>query len=378
MTWANAPSEACTRRKPLGHPPSVAASLVALLLVLVSVFAATGCRSQAYQQVYSEKMAGEIRRLEDSLYALEYENEVLRQKIDRVSQRDRENYDSVPSTNFRQRAGAGSSGDQSTDNDNRSPSGNRLPPAKPLPNRQEDFDDPLGDDLGIDLGEPMDDGLTPPTLDPGTPPPIAPIPPRQSDLVPPAIDLGEPQPPGGNNGTKPNPPGQIKLPGEVRKLFDEPETRTASSMEIYPGLSGLYHLDQDAESDGIHLVVAVKDSEGAAFDPATVLSIVVLDPAREGEDARLGRWDFEPETVSGYYKQEPVAGYHFPLAWQEKRPLANEVAVFVRVRTGVDEKIEAETYLRLSGTNSESAEWTPNPFGAQLASPGFDRERIWR
>ena len=355
-----------------------------ILSFLLLLTFATGCRSRAYQQVYNDKMAGEIRRLEDDLYAAEYEKEVLEQQLERQQQRiemlktqdQKPGQTRQPSPNGTNRKGDSGIGGGSRYDDS-------LPPPKPLPDQSDDFDDPLGDDLGddldIDLGEPAggDALMQPPSLEPDSSPPVNPVPPRESELIPPAIDLGEPQPPGSNNGTLPKPPGQIQLPGEVRQLFPGPPS-VASAVEIHPGLSGIHHSDNDANADGIYLVVSVKDAEGNPFEADKPISIVLLDPARSGEDARLGRWDLSIEQVRERFKTSPLNSYHIPLTWQEKQPLGADVAVFVRVFVDDDGKLETNAMLPLAETNEASAEWIPNAFGRQLATPGFDTDSVWR
>lgn len=350
------------------------------LFLLLLTMVTAGCRSRAYQQVYNDKMAGEIRRLEDSLYAAEYENEVLQQQLERQQQRFEtpKQREGNFGRNERQK-----SGESLRDDESGVGSGNRfgdsLPPAKPLPDRRDNFDDPLGDDLDIDLGDPPDGGtlMPPPSLNLRTPPPINPVPPRESDLIPPAIDLGEPLPPGSNNGTVPKPPGQIEMPGEVRQLFPG-SPLIASAVEVHLGLSGVHHADNDASADGVYLVVSVKDPDGNPFESDKPISIVLLDPARSGEDARLGRWDLSIEQVREKYKTSPLNSYHIPLNWIDKKPLGTDVAVFVRVLVDSETKLETNTMLPLADSNGASAKWIPNSFGRQLATPGFDTNSVWR
>ncbi len=47
----------------------------------------TGCRGAAYRDVYTQKMAGEIRNLEDQLYQADYENQVLNDRLSRAEMR---------------------------------------------------------------------------------------------------------------------------------------------------------------------------------------------------------------------------------------------------------------------------------------------------
>lgn len=321
-------------------------------------------------------MAGEIRRLEDQLYALQYENEVLQQQLERarLNEENASTRRSNPSSSSVLQRDT-----QNKDNSESRSDRGKLPPAKPLPDILDEFDDPLGDGLDVELGEPMgtDDGGPPAILDPGTPPPIAPVPPREGDLTPPPIDLGQPEPPGSNNGTKPNPPGQIKIPGEVRKLYQE-GPKTAASVEILPGLSGSHYSDHDPNVDGVMLVLAIKSEDGETIEQGFPISIVLLDPAQQGEEARLGRWDLTPEQVAECFKTDPVPGCHIALRWQDRLPKTNEVAAFVRVRINNDDKLESEAALLLGKLGNTALQWEPNHFGKQPTLPSVDRELLWR
>jgi hypothetical protein len=197
-------------------------------------------------------------------------------------------------------------------------------------------------------------------------------------LGPPAIDLGEPQPPGGNNGTQPKPPGQIQIPGEVRQLYPGAPS-VAASVSIHPGLSGVHHQDSDSEPDGVYLVMTVLDPDGTAFQADKPISVVVLDPARSCEDARLGRWDFTAQQAAAMFRSTPLPSYQMPLLWKDKkRPVGLDIAVFVRVFVDDATKLETDSLMSLGDDPSRAADWVPNAFGTQLASPLFDRETIWR
>lgn len=358
--------------------------LLAIVLLTV-VCGIAGCRSRAYQQVYTEKMAGEIRQLEDKLYAAEYEKEVLQQQLERKHQRIERltEEDRVAPANPSQPGRSNLNAASQDRDDANVGSGRRsndsLPPAVPLPDRRDSFDDPLGDDLEIDLGDPMDGdaSMQPPSLDLGTPPPISPVPPRESDLIPPSIDIGEPQPPGSNNGTQPKPPGQIQIPGEVRQLFPGAPS-VATAVEVHPGLSGVHHQNNDADVDGIYLVVSIKDASGTPFEADKPISIVMLDPARDGEDARLGRWDLSVQDVREKFKSNPLDSYHIPLPWSSKKPLGTDVAIFVRVFVDENTKLETNAMLPLVESREANNEWLPNAFGQQMATPGFDSNAVWR
>jgi hypothetical protein len=353
-------------------------------MIALLVFGATsmGCRSRAYQQVYNDKMAAEIRQLEDQVYETEYENEVLKGKLARLEQRsdagDRPSrLDAGDRNPPRSGAEDRPSGDQPNDRRRR---GDELPFSDLLPRSDDDLPlDPMTDrPLDIDLGTPSDGGtMTPPSLDTGTSPPIKPIPPRESDLTPPAIDLGDPQPPGGNNGTQPRPPGQIRIPGDARRLYPGAPP-VAAAVKIHPGLTGVNRTEATPDDDGLLLVLSVEDTDGKAFQAEYPISVVVLDPAQKGEQARLGRWDLTAEEAIAAFRDSPVAGYQIPLAWKDRLPAGNEVAVFVRVVVDQQTYLEDSLVLPLDKNAATASRWVPSGLGSPVLPIGITGDSIWR
>jgi len=65
-------------------PASSSASATAACIVASVIACAGGCRSAAHDDIYTDKLASEVRFLEDQLYQVDYENKVLRQKVERL------------------------------------------------------------------------------------------------------------------------------------------------------------------------------------------------------------------------------------------------------------------------------------------------------
>lgn len=326
------------------------------VLLVFSCLLAVGCRSRAYQDVYADQLASELRVLEDQLYEADYQNQVLRQKLQRDRQRggdqravdeSRRRESSAPSSGQ-----AGRSGNNSRNNSL---------------GRSNTDADPNDSDLEIDLGEPA--------LPPGDLPPVQVAPPRMQDFAPPPIELGEPLPPGGEVD-KPEelPAGQIPTPESARLLLP-PEARQPVSMKIHPGLSGGHHQDSDQELDGLMIVLTLADPLGEACTTDFPISIVVLDPTQEGEAARLGRWNFTSEQVTAACRDLPLKSLQFPLLWQEARPAGDEVAVFVRVMTPGNKPLETDMMLRFR--DGTTADWRPAGLGTpELGSPAGNMAKL--
>lgn len=306
---------------------------IALLVLL-----ATGCRSDAYREVYTEKMAGQLRVLEDKLYEADYANEVLRQKLERI---EREKSASS------ERRDPGADADDATDE---------------TPDVEIEIDrEPDGDALDVELE--VDDDRDPSASPPLTPaprrqyPPAQPMPPRAGDLEPEDIDLGEPLPPGRETDEAELPPGQIPTPESARLLAPP----VPQSISIHTGLSGRHHHDSDDVEDGLFLVLTINDADGNAIECEEAISVVVLDPDRTGEEARIGRWNFSAKEVMANSRATPVRSVQLPILWQGKQPSGDAVAVFVRVMTETEQPLETDMLLQLK--SGEAPRWAPRGLG---------------
>ncbi|TWU43288.1 hypothetical protein Q31b_23260 [Novipirellula aureliae] len=326
------------------------------------LLAASGCQSRAHNDLYRQRMASEIRVLEDQLYDADYQNRVLREKLERAKRQTVEP--------------AGPLDPQSD-----GPKLNAVPPSASTP-PSDSFDlEGEFDETMIDPGIADPDALVPsdrfesPFEDEPSwetdrsqlplPPPIGgPEPPGKSDTEFSPIEPGELLPPPNPGGEElPAPPGQIRLPDAVKAT--EPKRSTPERLELHLGLSGAKLPDTATNSDtpdGLYLVVRAVDRLGAAvnlqdFEIDAELTVVVLDPQREASEAKIGRWEFSPEEVKGLTKSRPVSGLHIPIEWQQEEPLGEEVIVHIRLRSEADE-MRCEGHVKVT-ESAMIAKWLP-------------------
>ncbi len=341
---------------------------------LVMLGFAGGCRSNAYSDVYNQKLASEVRVLEDQLYEADYQNRVLQEKLQRSSIRAEKEYLQPSRSRGEGKVPARSSAPPAEQPKTRSP--------KPLPDPQvdsyspDDFD--LGDDFGA--GELIEPGTPEPLVQPedssdleskSAPPsesnsplppaPGGPVPPGPSDLKIPELIPGEMLPPPSSSGLPEKPPGQIQLPDAVRALSPGgAKVGTPISMSIHPGLSAGHTFDDGSE--GLYLIVNVLDDQNRpldleSFEIQAPLTIVATDPNRELKASRVDRWEFKAEEVVKMIRNEPVSGLAIPLHWNGDRPDCDAVLVHVRLKSD-GEEMRCEAKLNLK-PRSTVAEWTP-------------------
>lgn len=142
-------------------------------------------------------------------------------------------------------------------------------------------------------------------------------------------------------------------------------------------LTGGHNVDDQPGDEGLLVVIEPLDSTGQLIEAPGEVSVVVLDPAQEGEAARVARWDFTAEEAAQHIKRTPMGdGLHFDLRWPHGPPANRTLNLYVRFKTLEGKKLQLEKQIevRLPGKEepSDSAPaWTksdkPSP-GAEASS----------
>lgn len=348
------------------------------------LLAGSGCRGRAQDDLYRQKLTGEIRNLEDQLYEADYENRVLAQRLQRLEQDLRRFKDTPEETRAGEprRLRTPESAAPSPKSPPELPTPRPAPaaPRQPVPDWELELDE-----IEIDEGLPEsgrgDDGD--PRLEPA---PGGPEPPGRRDLRIPPIEPGEVVPPPSGDAEPESLPGKIELdetmrflgaarvlgaaggrpagqhPGNGVGFHGGEESPIPVEIRLHPTLSGPLNWggSRDAggildagetpppggveNAGGIELVIQAVDRGGRVvdldgFDIDAELSVVALDPLRDPSEARIARWDFAPEDVARLVRDRPISGLYLTLAWQDERPRGDEVRVHVRLRSPTDREL---------------------------------------
>jgi len=315
------------------------------------VAALVGCNGPAHREVYQQKMASEIRTLEDQLYEADYQNRVLHDQLERCKVRaeTRRSVRSAPGT---PRTAP------------RRPESDAPAPAIADPNA-----DPEADVIDLEDGFGSGD-LDLPSVDPGEPvepeawgdpkpemlpAPGLPQPPGKEDLEIPPIDPGEILPPPADGAGDQSRPGQVDLPKSLQAGAGQPDR-----LLIHPSLSS--GVDGEGRQLEMSLVVQVADAQGRIidwekFDINGELSVVLLDPLQTAATARIGRWDFDSSQMAEMVERVPVSSIRIPLQWVGDRPMGDHVVVHVRLR-GEEDEMRCQQRLQVQ-RQKRIADWTP-------------------
>ena len=315
--------------------PTITPERAFLCLMFGVVASLSGCKSAAHTDVYVDKLAAEVRFLEDQLYEVDYENKVLREKLARAK-----------------RAGV-------------------LEP----PRESRSLSKSVGAMLGvepsgssIDSEEPEE--LVPPRAQLGAPDIPTPdiqlpdvdgggiLPPDPADLNAPEIDLGDLIPPGGASVEPREIPGQVIVPASAKQHYQEPAGKIAK-LKINRAFSrGFTDRDRN-ETSGVAIVIEGFDERGNSVPVESAIDIAILDPERDPTEARLGRWNFTTEqTLNAQGANQSSPGVRFELMWDEKSPAGKSVLVYCRLRHE-DGQIQADELVYLKPGQSTAQVWTP-------------------
>ncbi len=399
------------------HKPQRVAQGCMLLLLFAAL---PGCASRAYNDLYIENMAAEIRDLEDQLYEYDHEYRILEQELQALRQQNSTLQQSLPgaptapkphSEPYYQQdpnrplefypggssvvpapTGDSSSSEpqsilepesvpavESTDPAASAPGGQSsvLPgpapdattPRSPFPSNSSP--NPSGDSGGDNEFDFND--FNPPTIEPGEPmpPPLPVVTDASSAGQQPSLELNlsrvevpallasqRREKSGGDDLGKSFAPqtGGATLQPAVEQVTD---TRVVE-LVFHPSLSRAANFDDESDDDGLVLVLQPVNQRGQMVPQAADLSVVVLDPARAGDAARIGRWDYSAREVAGKIQRIGSGqGIHLTLPWNGPDPQADRVVVFARYTYENGRQVIGEKTIFVSNEQGIKTVWAP-------------------
>ena len=109
---------------------------------------------------------------------------------------------------------------------------------------------------------------------------------------------------------------------------------------------------------GIRVVVQPRDTAGRLVEAAAPVSVVVLDPALQGEAARVARWDFSAEEVARLFRRtSPNSGIQLEMVWPAASPANSQLRLFVRYTTDDGRKVEADQRIEVGAAAVRGPSW---------------------
>jgi len=170
-----------------------------------------------------------------------------------------------------------------------------------------------------------------------------------------ARSTSAPQPPAGGAASANSAPGNASL----------------NLMAVNPKLT-VWRQSANGSSpdDGLTVVVEPRNAAGELVEISGEVSIVVLDPAREGSAAKIARWDYPEERLPEHFRgTEPGGGLQFDLEWPTARPTANRLELYVRLTLSDRRQFMAEYTLEPQSGVVPSKPLSTPPAGPPATEP---------
>jgi len=129
-----------------------------------------------------------------------------------------------------------------------------------------------------------------------------------------------------------------KLIASADKLNPDAEVDRIS---LNPALTGALDHHGNPTSELLSVVIDQRDSRDARVVAPGDVSIVVVDPALEGREAKIARWDFDSDEVARHVRRNRDGGsLQFELSWP-KPPEHSDLRLFARFTAFDGRKLEA-------------------------------------
>ncbi len=307
-----------------------------------------GCAAQPYVNSHIESVNTEYRQLEDYVYALEEENSRLHQEIESLKtggKTERTPGSSPARGGLFRRSPA-----------NSSPRGGASP-ADSSPS----FDAPLIEMPGstpstspgrsttqrpdLDASERAAPSETPPSIDP---------PKIELPATKPIELLPVPAP-----SAAPSTDQDVRAPTVPDPISPRPVNKKVTHLFVNPTQTGAANFDGRPGDDGLRLVLEPRNSDNEYVAEAGALSIVLLDPDKQGEGARIARWDFDQSNSRQLLAASDGRGIKLEVPWPAAPPVANKLKLFVRYETDDGRKLTADRDIYLNAQAQAVSGWTP-------------------
>ncbi|MEX2176790.1 MAG: hypothetical protein WD872_20655 [Pirellulaceae bacterium] len=90
------------------------------------------------------------------------------------------------------------------------------------------------------------------------------------------------------------------------------------------------------------------------------MSVVVLDPSKSGEAARIARWNFDASATRQKLDGGSAAkGIRLQMPWPATPPQSDRLHLFVRYVTADGRQLQTDREIFLSPAGEASHRWTP-------------------
>ena len=138
------------------------------------------------------------------------------------------------------------------------------------------------------------------------------------------------------------------------------DNRRVARLVLNRRLTGGYDADGLSGDDGVRAVIEPRDAQGRWIAAGADVSVVVLDPALEGESTRVARWDFTAAETAHLVRRTGLGrAIQLDMVWPAAPPVHEQLHLFVRYTTSDGRRLEADGPIRINLADRHVSGWVP-------------------
>jgi hypothetical protein len=301
---------------------------VAITLATLSL----GCRRDAYTDAYFDMLNAEKRVLEDRLYETEYNYEKALKELEAARGKAKDSKKSAGGT------------------------------------RADESEGPLTEPQG----DPPREAPELPTIE--LPPGVEEGKRRKTDAAvmrPASAVVAEPT----ALSARSRPLSEDELAAAIVSALDQ----RVEMIHLNPRVTGGADFDAQPGDDGICVLVEPRNRSGDFVAEPARVSVVLLDPTKSDEAARVARWDLDAEATRQFLQTDTAdRGLLLRLPWQDTPPEPKRLHLFVRYVTADGRKLEADREIDLDSADRVAHRWTPRRSSSPEEAAGREVTVSWQ
>jgi hypothetical protein len=133
-------------------------------------------------------------------------------------------------------------------------------------------------------------------------------------------------------------------------------------------MTGGADFDGQPGDEGLSVLIEPRNAADQFVPEPGAVSVVVLDPSKQGDAARVARWDFTMSAAQQKLATASAAsGIQLEMPWPASPPAGNKLKLFVRYEGPDGRQLVTDRDLYITPPGQIAQRWTPRP--AERARP---------
>ena len=144
------------------------------------------------------------------------------------------------------------------------------------------------------------------------------------------------------------------------QFIPQADSRQVSQLVLNRMLTGGFSAAGRSGDSGLLVVLEPRDAKGRRLEAPADVAVVLIDPSKNGREAKLARWDFPAAETAKLFRGNGIArGMYVECPWLDGPPDNNSLHLYVRYTTRDGRKLEADQYVDVAMPGEKAARWTP-------------------